>query len=81
MVTTLVVFVPCGIGPKSTGFGLTPTSLPTPVRLTFCGVTVALSAKLSFPVRLLMSLGEKAMLTEQFAPESKEAPHVFEVCE
>jgi hypothetical protein len=40
-----------------------------------------LSLNVSEPVRLLMSFGEKVKLTEQFDPDVRLVPHVFEEAE
>ena len=49
--------------PKLKLVGASFTSVPVPLRLTFCAFTVALSVKVSAPVRALMSVGVKVTLT------------------
>ena len=75
-VTVLVTVVPWTMEPKFTGLGLTVTSEPVPVRLIFCGVSVAASAKLMLPLRALMSFGENATVTVQLDPVVIVAPQV-----
>ncbi len=45
-----------------------------------CGLERRLSVMLSIPLALPTTVGEKVMLTEQFAPAAIEEPHVL-VCE
>jgi len=77
IVTVCVVLVPWGMEPKLTGSGLAPTAVPTPVRLTLCGLALALSVTVSVPARVLMSFGEKLTLIEQLDPEVRVVPQVL----
>jgi hypothetical protein len=54
-------------------------ALPVPVRLTVCGLPVALSAMLTEAVRIKGAVGENVTLIVQLPPAATELPHVL-VC-
>ena len=58
---------------------LTTGSVPMPVRLTVCGLPVALSVTVIVPGWLPVAVGVKVTLMEQFAAAATEAPQVL-VC-
>jgi hypothetical protein len=50
---------------------------PVPVKLTVCGLPVALSAMLTLPVKVPVVVGVKVTLIVQAAPAATDDPHVF----
>ncbi len=52
-------------------------AVPVPLRLTVCGLLIALSAKLTVPVVAPSAVGEKLTPTVQVAPAAMLAPHVL----
>jgi hypothetical protein len=54
-------------------------AVPVPVSVTVCGLPVALSEMLTFPIRVPGALGVKVTPIVQFPPAGIEVPHVF-VC-
>ena len=50
---------------------------PVPVRLTVCGLPVALSVTVIAPGRLPVTVGVNVTLMEQLAPAAREAPQVL----
>jgi len=58
---------------------VTPTmkSSPAPDMVVFCGLLVALSVKVSEPVRFPLAVGANVTLTEQLAPAARLAPQLF----
>jgi len=50
---------------------------PVPVRLTVCGLFVALSVKVNVAARLPAVVGTNVMVTVQFAFTATELPHVL----
>jgi hypothetical protein len=63
--------------PKSRPLGLSSTTVPTPAKLTVCGLPGALSVIDSVPVRLPICDGLKVTLMVQLAPAAKLEPQVF----
>ena len=59
------------------GAKLTLDAAPVPVRLTVCGLPVALSVTVIVPGWLPVAVGVKMTLMEQLAPAAKEAPQVL----
>jgi hypothetical protein len=57
----------------SVGSGL----LPVPVRLTLCGLPVALSVKVTAALRVPVAAGVKVTLIVQLPPAATELPHVL----
>src|SRR5205807_9154982 len=62
--------------PKLKLAGLNATTVPVPVKLTFCGLPGALSAVDNIAVRDPLWVGLKVMLIVQLAPGATELPHV-----
>ena len=62
------------------GAKLTLEATPVPVRVTDCGLPVALSVTVIVPGWLPAAVGVKVTLMEQLAPTATEAPQVL-VCE
>ena len=60
-------------GDKLTAAGV----FPTPVRLTLCGLPLALSVMLSVPVRVPAAAGVKVTLIAQWAPDATALPQLF----
>ena len=50
---------------------------PVPLRLTVCGLLLALSVSLSVPVRFPVAVGVKVTLIVQLAPAATEPPQVL----
>ena len=59
------------------GAKLTLDATPVPVRLTVCGLPVALSLTVIVPGWLPVTVGVKVTLMEQLAPTATEAPQVL----
>ena len=57
----------------------TAGAVPVPVRLTVCGLPVALSVRVTAAVRVPLAVGVKVTLIVQLAPAATELPHVL-VC-
>jgi hypothetical protein len=57
--------------------GLPAAYWPAPVRLTLCGLPVALSVIVIVPGWLPTAVGVKVTLMEQLAPGATEAPQVL----
>ena len=62
---------------KVVGAKLTLDAAPVPVRLTVCGLPVALSVTVIVPGWLPAAVGVKVTLMEQLAPAATEAPQVL----
>lgn len=63
--------------PKLSVAGLSSTSVPVPVKVTFCGLPRALLSVIdNIAVRDPLWVGLKVMLIVQLAPEATELPHV-----
>ena len=62
---------------KLVGAKLMLDAAPVPVRLTVCGLPVALSVTVIAPGRLPVTVGVKVTLMEQLAPAAREAPQVL----
>ena len=54
-----------------------PVLVPVPVRLTVCGLPVALSVRVTAAVRVPLATGLKVTLIVQLAPAATELPHVL----
>jgi hypothetical protein len=52
-------------------------ALPVPLRLTACGLSIALSAKANVPVAAPIAAGVKVTPTVQVAPAARPVPHVL----
>jgi len=59
------------------GAKLALDAAPVPVRLTVCGLPVALSVTVIVPGRLPAAVGVKVTLMEQLAPAATEGPQVL----
>ena len=62
---------------KVVGAKLVLDAAPVPVRLTVCGLPVALSVTVIVPGWLPVAVGLKVTLMEQLAPAATEAPQVL----
>lgn len=51
--------------------------LPVPLRLTFCGLFVAVSVKVSVPLAEPVAVGVNVTPTEQLAPAARLVPQVL----
>jgi hypothetical protein len=56
---------------------MTGKAVPLPVRVTVCGLLLALSVMVSVPGREPVAVGVKVTLTVQVAPAASDVPHVF----
>ena len=63
--------------PKLRLAGLNSTTVPVPVRLTFCGLPAALSVIDNVPVRVALCVGLKVTLMVQLASAARLEPQVF----
>ncbi len=59
------------------GERLTAGAVPVPLRLTVCGLLLALSVMVRTPVRVPVAVGVKVTRIEQFAPGATELPQVL----
>ncbi len=51
--------------------------MPVPVRLTCCGLSLALSVMMTVPVRVPIAVGEKMTLIAQLTPAATDVPQAF----
>ena len=73
-----VLVCPTVTVPKSRLTGLSSTTVPIPVRLTFCGLFGALSTMANVPFRVPLCVGLKITLIVQLAPEGRLEPQLLD---
>jgi hypothetical protein len=73
----LAVPVRCAANVRLEGVKLSVLEKPVPLRATFCGLPVALSAMLRFALSDPVALGLKVIETEQLRPAASEAGQVL----
>jgi hypothetical protein len=76
----LAVPIPCAAKAKLATFKLAPGAAPIPVKLTVCGLLLALSVIVTEAVRVPAAVGLNATFIAQFAPATRLVPQVL-VCE
>ena len=70
------VLTPTETDPKATARGESFAVVPTPLRITFCGLPAPLSVTLSDALRAPVAAGVKVTLIVQLAPAANEFPQV-----